>query len=79
MKQFPGDLEGDERLARAGGEGEQDAPLRRGDGLQNPFHGNVLVVSAEVRSALILKRNGGEPVAPQFGKLTGLVSRVSGP
>ena len=64
MEQFPGDLKGDEGLAGAGGEGEQDARLAGGDGFQHAVDGDVLVIAAGVGAAFVLKRNGGETVAP---------------
>ena len=38
--------------------------LSVGDGLQHPLDGDVLVVAARVRAALVLERHGGEAVAP---------------
>ena len=41
-----------------------------GDGLHHPLDGDVLVVAAGVRAALVLERHGGEAVAPgvRFGE-----------
>ena len=64
VEQLPRDLKGDERLARAGGEREQDALLSGGDGLQHPLDGDVLIVAALEVAALVLERHGGEAVAP---------------
>ena len=64
VEQLPGDLEGDERLARAGGQREQDALLPVGDRLQHALDGDVLVVAALEVAALVLERHGGEAVAP---------------
>ena len=46
MEELPGDLKGDEGLAGAGGEREQDAILAGGNGLQHALDGDVLVVAA---------------------------------
>ena len=64
VEQLPGDLKGDEGLAGAGGEREQDRGRLVGDGLQHPLDGDVLVVAARVRAALVLEGHGGEAVAP---------------
>ena len=64
MEQLPRDLEGDEGLARAGGEREEDSLLIARDGLHDTFHGDVLIVAAGMRAALVLKWHGGEAVAP---------------
>ena len=64
VEQLPGDLKGDERLARAGGQREQDARLAGGDGLQHPLDGDVLVVAWLEVAALVLEGHGGEAVAP---------------
>ena len=70
VEEFPGDLKGDERLARAGGQREQDALLVGGDGLHHPLDGDVLIIAAWMRAALVLERHGGEAVAPRvrFGE-----------
>ena len=70
VEEFPRNLKRDERLARAGGEREQDARLIRGDGLQHALNGDVLIVAARMRTALVLKRHGGEAVTPgvRFGE-----------
>ena len=64
VEQLPCDLKGDEGLARAGGEREQDALLVGGDGLQHALDGDVLVVAALEIAALVLEGHGGEAVAP---------------
>ena len=64
VEQLPGDLKGDEGLAGAGGQREQDALLLGGDGLQHALDGDVLVVAALEIAALVLERHGGEAVAP---------------
>ena len=46
VKELPRDLKGDEGLAGAGGEREQDALLVGGDGLQHALDGDVLIVAA---------------------------------
>ena len=65
VEQLPGDLKGDEGLAGAGGQREQDALLPVGDGLQHPLDGDVLVVAALEVAALVLERDRGEAVAPR--------------
>jgi hypothetical protein len=64
VEQLPGDLKRDEGLARTGGEREQDALPVLGDGFHRPLDGDVLVVAAGVRAALVLERHRGEAVAP---------------
>ena len=64
VEELPGDLEGDEGLAGAGGQREQDALLAGGDRLHDALDGDVLVVAARVRAALVLEGHGGEAVAP---------------
>ena len=73
MKQFPCDLERDERLARAGGQCEENAHDAGGDGLHHLLDGDVLVVAAGMRTAFVLERHGGEAVAPlvRLGKSHG--------
>ena len=70
VEQLPCDLEGDEGLARARGQSQQDAPLSGGDGIQHPFDGDVLVITGWMAAAFVLERHGFEPVAPGvlFGK-----------
>ena len=67
MKELPGDLKGDEGLARAGGEGKQNAFVAGGDRRHHPLDGDVLVVAAGMRAALVLEGHGGEAVAPGVG------------
>ena len=58
-------------LAAALMQREQDAlPVLR-DGLHHALDGDVLVIPARMRAALVLVGHGGEAVAPPFGKLTG--------
>ena len=65
VKEFPRDLERDEGFAGAGGKREQDAlPVLR-DGLHHALDGDVLIIAAGMRTALVLKRHGGEAVAPR--------------
>ena len=64
LEQLPGELEGDEGLAGAGRQRQQDAVLPRGDGLQRAPDGDVLVVARLPVAALVLERDGGEAVAP---------------
>ncbi len=65
MEEFPGDLEGDEGFAGAGGEGEEDAVLVVGDGVEDFFDGDVLVVAGEEITAAVFEGDGGEAVAPE--------------
>jgi len=82
VEELPGDLEGDEGLAGAGGQREEDALLARGDRLHDAFDGDVLVVAARVRAALVLEGHSGEMVTPgvRFGEGQGpeLVGRGIG-
>jgi hypothetical protein len=79
VKQLPRNLKGDEGLAGAGGQRQQNAlPFFR-NGLHHALNGDVLIIAPRMRAALVLERHGGKAVAPQFGKLTGLVGGVSGP
>ena len=64
MEELPGDLEGDEGLARAGRQGEQDAVPPLGHGLKHLLHGQVLIVAPGEGTALVFVGNGGEAVAP---------------
>ncbi len=64
VEQFPGDLKGDESLAGAGGEREQDALTLGPDGFQHAVDCDVLVVAAGVGAAFVLERHGGETIAP---------------
>ena len=64
VEELPADLEGDEGLARAGGQRQQDAVAAGGDGLQHAVDGDVLVVAALEIPAPVLEGDGGEPVAP---------------
>jgi hypothetical protein len=57
-------LEGDEGLAGAGGEGQQNALPAVGDGFEGVLDGIVLVVARLPRPALVLEGDGGEAVAP---------------
>ena len=64
MEKLPRDLERDERLACAGGEREQNPfPLLR-DGVEHPLDGDVLVIPARMRTALVLKGHRSEAVPP---------------
>jgi hypothetical protein len=64
LEQLPGDLEGDEGLAGAGGQRQQDAVAPGGDGFQHARDGDVLVVAPLPGAALVLEGHGGEAVAP---------------
>src|SRR6185437_4727181 len=64
VKEFPGNLKGDEGLTRAGGEGEQDARLALRYSLHHPLDCKVLIVAAGMRPTLIFERHSGKAVAP---------------
>ena len=64
LEQLPRQLEGDEGLAGAGGERQQNALPAVGDGFERVFDGVVLVVARLPRPALVLEGDGGEAVAP---------------
>ena len=64
VEELPGNLKGDERLARARRQREQDAILLGGDGLQRPFNCQVLIIACLEKSAPVLKRDLGEAVPP---------------
>src|SRR5690348_13345314 len=55
VEQVPGDLERDEGLARAGGEGEEDAIFVAGDRLHHAVDGDILVIASLEISALVLE------------------------
>ena len=64
LEQLPEDLKGDGGFAGAGGEGEQDAGLTAGDGLQGARRGDVLIEADLPAAALVGIGNGGEAIAP---------------
>jgi hypothetical protein len=64
LEQLPGDLKGDEGLAGAGGQGQQDALAPGGNGLQHAPDGDVLAVAPLEVAAAVLEGDGGEAVAP---------------
>ena len=64
VEQLPGDLKGDERLARAGGKREQDALLVRRRWLPAPARRRCPGSSGLDVAALVLEWHGGEAVAP---------------
>ena len=66
MEQLPRDLKRDERLARVGGQREQDADEPTRDGLHDALDGDVLIVTAGMRTTFILERDGGESIAPRI-------------
>ncbi len=78
MEQLPGDLEGDEGLAGAGGERQQDARAPRGDGRHDPLAGDVLVIAARVRAALVLVGHVRKAVAPGVLLAEGPVPQLLG-
>jgi hypothetical protein len=65
LEELPGDLEGDEGLARAGGQRQQDALPLVGDGRQHPVDGDVLVVTPLEVPAPVLEGHCGEAVPPR--------------
>jgi len=70
VEQLPGNLKGDEGLARAGGQRQQDAILPACDGFQHPLDGDVLIIAALEIAASVLEGDHGKTVAPRirFGK-----------
>ena len=72
MKQLPGQLEGNEGLAGAGGQGEQNTVSAGCNGFQHPGDGHVLVVAPLPGAALVLKRDGGKTVTPRSAIGVGL-------
>ena len=66
LKQFPGDVEGNERLARARGQREQDALLAPGDTVEHAVDGNLLIVAQRLLAVLI-ERLCAEYVTPVVG------------
>ena len=76
LKQLPRNLEGDEGLAGAGRQRQQDALLPRRNRGQHPLDGDVLVVASLEEAAPVLERHrckaippgapGGESPVPQF-------------
>lgn len=64
MEQLPRNLEGNARLAGAGGERQQDALVTPDDTFQNGRDRIMLVIARVSFSAAGFKRNGTEPVAP---------------
>src|ERR1019366_6025007 len=64
VKQLPRDLKGDERLARASGQREQNAVLPARDGVERALDGDVLKVPRLEIPALVFEGHGGEAVAP---------------
>ena len=63
MEELPGELEGDEGFAGAGGEREQDALVAGGNAFEYALDGDALVVARGI-AAIIGERRGGEAVAP---------------
>ena len=78
MKQFPRDLKGDERLARARGQRQQNALLVVRDRLHHPLDGDILVVTARMRTAFVFKWHSGEAVAPRVGLREGCGPKLVG-
>ena len=64
LKQLPRQLKGDEGLARAGGQSQQDAVAPVGNGVQRASDRHVLVIAALPGAALVLERHGRKTVAP---------------
>jgi hypothetical protein len=78
VEQLPGDLEGDEGLAGAGRQRQQDALAPLGHGRQHALDGDVLVVAALEVAALVLEGHGREAVAPGVGRGEGQAHSSSG-
>ena len=70
MKELPSNLKRDEGLTRASGKREQDALLIFRNRFHHALDGDVLVIPARMRAALVLEGHASETVAPQFDKLT---------
>lgn len=64
LKELPCDLKGDEGLAGAGRQRQQDALLPARDGFEYAVDGDVLIVARRPRAALVFQRHGGEAVTP---------------
>jgi len=79
VEKLPRDLEGDEGLACARRQRQQNTILLGGDRLQDPFDRDVLIVASRMRAALVFGRHHREAIPPPFGMLTGRVLLGSGP
>ena len=64
MKQLPRQLKGNKGLARASGQGQQDAVAPVGNRVQRACDRHVLVIAALPGAALVLERHGRKTVAP---------------
>ena len=64
MEELPRHLEGDRRLARTGGQGEQDALLVARHGIQHALDREVLIVTRLPTPALVLEGDGTEAFPP---------------
>ena len=78
VEQLPGNLEGDEGLARAGRQRQQDAIAPPGQRRQHALDGDVLVVAPLEEAAPVLEGHGGEAVAPGVGRGEGEVPDLVG-
>ena len=77
VKQLPRQLKRDKGLARAGCQRQQHAVAALGQRGQRALNGNILVIAPLKIAALVLKRNGGQAVAPDiFHRESGLPKRL---
>ncbi len=67
VKEFPGDLEGDEGFSGSGGERQEDARFSGGDGLKHAIYSEILIIAALKETAFVFEGNGGEAVTPGVG------------
>ena len=70
VEEFPGDLKGNQGLARTSRKGEQDTRLVLSDRIQHAVDGDVSKVPLAQGAALVVEWHGSEAVAPRirFGK-----------
>ena len=78
VEELPGQLESDEGLARAGGQGQQDAVSSCGNGFQGLIDGIVLVIASLKAPASVFKGDGGETIPPTVGCREGLIPKLIG-
>ena len=71
VEELPGQLKGDAGFAGARGQGQEDAILAGGDGLQHTIDGVMLVIASLPAAASVFKGDCAEAIPPEVGLLEG--------
>ncbi len=78
LKEFPGELEGDEGFAGAGSHGQQNSVTPFANGLQHMLNGVVLIVAGFPGAAAVFKGDVGEAIAPRIRFAVGGLPEIVG-